>query len=182
LLYTVFKRVTTGKTVQIPNIVLNSLWIENVTRSKAMREQVSISCAFDTTADDIDLLKQEMLRFVRDPANNRDFHPELDIEVLSIAEMNKLELGIEIRHKSNWSIESLRVSRRSKFMHALVVALRKVPINSPGGGDATLGSAEKPTWSVAVPPLDAINAYGKYKKDAEAARLRPLIKEDKKRQ
>src|ERR1700753_4246101 len=42
LLYTVFKRVQSGKTVQVPNIVLNGLWIDNITRSKAMREQISV--------------------------------------------------------------------------------------------------------------------------------------------
>jgi hypothetical protein len=64
-------------------------------------------------------------------------------------------------------------------MCALVVALRKVPINSPGGGDAALGSAEKPTWSVAVPPVYAIEAYRKYNDDADAARLHPLNKKQK---
>jgi small-conductance mechanosensitive channel len=95
LLYTVFKRVSNGKTVQIPNIVLNSLWVENITRSKAMREQVSVFCAFDTSFEDVNALKQEMISFVRDPANNRDFHPDIEIEVTSIAEMNKLELRVE---------------------------------------------------------------------------------------
>ena len=174
LLYTIFKRVTNGKTVQIPNIVLNSLWVENVTRSKAMREQVSVFCAFDTSFEDVNLLKQEMTNFVRDASNNRDFHPDIDIEVMSIAEMNKLELRVEIRHKSNWSNESLRATRRSKFMCALVLALRKVPIAGPGGSDATLGSADKPTWSVAVPPVDAIAAYKAYKDKADAKRLNPL--------
>lgn len=176
LLYTVFKRVTNGKTVQIPNIVLNSLWVENITRSKAMREQVSVFCDFGTSFEDINLLKQEMTNFVRDPANCREFHPDIDIEVISIAEMNKLELRVEIRHKTNWSNESLRASRRSKFMCALVVALRKVPINGPAGGDAALGSADKPSWSVAVPPADAIAAYQKYKENADAKRLVPLNK------
>lgn len=174
LLYTVFKRVTNGKTVQIPNIVLNSLWVENITRSKAMREQVSVFCDFGTSFEDINLLKLEMMSFVRDPVNAREFHPDIDIEVVSIAEMNKLELRVEIRHKSNWSNESLRASRRSKFMCALVVALRKVPINGPGGGDATLGSQDKPTWSVAVPPAEAVAAYEKYKANADAGRLHPL--------
>jgi hypothetical protein len=128
LLYTVFKRVSNGKTVQIPNIVLNSLWVENITRSKAMREQVSVFCAFDTSFEDVNSLKQEMIAFVRDPANSRDFYPDIEIEVVSIAEMNKLELRVEILHKSNWSNESLRTARRSKFMCALVLALRKVPI------------------------------------------------------
>jgi hypothetical protein len=174
LLYTVFKRVSNGKTVQIPNIVLNSLWVENITRSKAMREQVSVFCAFDTSFEDVNALKQEMISFVRDPANNRDFHPDIEIEVTSIAEMNKLELRVEILHKSNWSNESLRTARRSKFMCALVLALRKVPIAGPGGSDAALGSADKPTWSVAVPPVDAVAAYKKYKETADAKRLHPL--------
>ncbi len=42
LLFTVFKRVATGRMVQIPNIILNGLWIGNVSRSKTMREQVSL--------------------------------------------------------------------------------------------------------------------------------------------
>lgn len=176
LLYTVFKRVNNGKTVQIPNIVLNSLWVENITRSKAMREQVSVFCAFDTSFEDINALKQEMGQFVRDAANNRDFHPDIEMEVISIAEMNKLELRVQILHKSNWSNESLRSARRSKFMMALVLALRKVPIAGPGGSDAALGSADKPTWSVAVPPSTAVEAYQAYKDKADAKRLNPLNK------
>ncbi|KAF9696921.1 hypothetical protein EKO04_004768 [Ascochyta lentis] len=176
LLYTVFKRVANGKTVQIPNIVLNTLWVENITRSKAMREQISVFCAFDTSFEDIHLLKLEMQSFLRDPANSRDFHPDTDIEVISIAEMNKLELRVEIRHKSNWSNESLRASRRSKFMCALVVALRKVPISGPGGADAALGSADKPTWSVSVPPAEAREAYEAYKMNADKGRMVPLNK------
>lgn len=61
-------------------------------------------------------------------------------------------------------------------MCALVLALRKVPINGPGGGDATLGSADKPTWSVAVPPADAVAAYKAYKDKSDASRLVPLNK------
>ncbi|KAF2016091.1 hypothetical protein BU24DRAFT_193406 [Aaosphaeria arxii CBS 175.79] len=176
LLYTVFKRVTNGKTLQIPNIVLNNLWVENVTRSKAMREQVSIFCDFGTSFEDINDLKKEMLDFVHDPQNNRDFHPEFEVEVVSIAEMNKLELRCEIRHKSNWSNEALRCARRSKFMCALVVALRKVPINGPGGGDAALGAAGNPSWSVSIPPAEAVAAREKFNNDRDAARLHPTIK------
>ncbi|KAK8138082.1 hypothetical protein PG984_001462 [Apiospora sp. TS-2023a] len=31
------------QTVQVPNIVLNNLWIENVTRSKAMKEVIDVN-------------------------------------------------------------------------------------------------------------------------------------------
>lgn len=173
LLYTVFKRVNNGKIVQTPNIVLNNLWVENITRSKAMREQVSIFCDFGTSFEDINALKQEMSDFVCHSANSRDFHTDIEVEVVSIAEMNKLELRVEIRHKTNWSNESLRASRRSKFMCALVVALRKVPIAGPGGSDAALGSADKPSWSVAISPEAAQAVRQQYLDEKDAARLYP---------
>lgn len=183
LLYTVFKRVNNGKIVQTPNIVLNNLWVENITRSKAMREQVSIFCDFGTSFEDINSLKQEMGAFVRDPANSRDFHQDIEIEVVSIAEMNKLELRVEIRHKSNWSNESLRAGRRSKFMCALVVALRRVPIAGPGGSDAALGDANKPSWSVAISPEQAQAVRQQYLDDKDAGRMNPTkktwVEEDK---
>ncbi|KAJ4305188.1 hypothetical protein N0V90_000719 [Kalmusia sp. IMI 367209] len=177
LLYTVFKRINNGKIVQTPNIVLNNLWVENITRSKAMREQVSIFCAFDTSFEDISALKQEMATFVRDSQNSRDFHPDIEVEVVGIAEMNKLELRCEIRHKSNWSNESLRAARRSKFMCALVVALRKVPIAGPGGSDAALGDANKPSWSVAISPEAAQAVRQKYLDDKDASRMYPTKKD-----
>jgi len=178
LLYTVFKRVLNGKTVQIPNIVLNSLWVENITRSKAMREQVPIFVDFGTTFEDINLLKTEMQNFLRDPQNSRDFFPDIEIEVVSLAEMNKLELRCEIRHKSNWSNEALRASRRSKFMCALVVALRKIPIYGPGGGDAGLGSAGQPSWSVSISPEAAQAARDEYLAGMDAKRMIPTNKID----
>lgn len=155
LLFTVFRKVQDHKTTQVPNIVLNSNWIENITRSKAMREQVILYVNFDTTLEDIQLLRNEMSAFVLDKDNNRDFQPDVDIEVIGIAEMNKLELKIEIRHKSNWSNEAVRASRRSKFMCALVLALRKIPIYGPGMGDAMLGDVAKPTYSVTISDAEA---------------------------
>jgi hypothetical protein len=181
LLFTAFKRVNTGKLVQIPNIVLNNLWIENITRSKAMREQISIFCSFDTSFEDIKALKNEMINFVNDPENKRDFQPDIEVEVVGIAEMNKLELRVEIRHKSNWANEMVRATRRSKFMCALVVALRKVPIYGPGGGDAALGDQGKPSYSVAVSLEQAQEQRSKYLQDKEAKRLvQPESKPSKK--
>lgn len=97
-----------------------------------MREQLLINVDFGTTLEDVQLLRNEMQAFVQDKDNSRDFQPEIDVEITGIAEMNKMELKIEIRHKSNWSNETVRAARRSKFMCALVLALRKIPIYAPG--------------------------------------------------
>jgi small-conductance mechanosensitive channel len=150
LLFTVFRKVKDHKTTQVPNIILNSNWIDNITRSKAMREQIFLYINADTTLEDIQLLKNEMSAFVLDKDNSRDFQPDLDVELTGLAEMNKLELKVEIRHKSNWANEAVRATRRSKFMCALVLALRKVPIYGPGAGGATAGDPANPTYSVAI--------------------------------
>lgn len=176
LLFTVFRRVATGRMVQIPNIVLNGLWIENVSRSKAMREQITVAVSFDTTFEDIKALRNEMQNFVLDKENCRDFQPDIDVEVIGIAEMNKLELRVEIRHKSNWANETVRAARRSKFMCALVLALRKIPIYGPGAADAILGSEGNPTYSVAIVEEVAEAQRKKFADDKEAQRLFPSKK------
>ncbi|KAF4553660.1 Mechanosensitive ion channel protein Msy2-like protein [Elsinoe fawcettii] len=176
LLYTVFRRIrgeNVGRLVQIPNIVLNGLWIENVTRSKAMKEQISLMISFDTTFEDIQLLKQELSNFVKDKENARDYQPDLDVEVLGTSDLSKLELRVEIQHKSNWSNETLRAARRSKFMCALVAALRRVPIYGPGGGADPLGSAANASYSVAITSDDAKARKDTATKEKNEARMVP---------
>ena len=174
LLYTVFRRVKDYKRTQVPNIVLNSLWIDNVSRSKAMRERVLIYVDFGTSFGDLDLLKKEMTNFVQDKDNTRDFQPDLDIEVTGVAEMNKMEVQIEIRHKSNWANEAIRATRRSKFMCALVQALRKVPINGPAGGGPVAGDKANPTYSVAISDEVARSNRDQFDDKADKKRLAPL--------
>ncbi|KAK5237870.1 hypothetical protein LTR47_000963 [Exophiala xenobiotica] len=174
LLYTVFRRVKDQKRTQVPNIVLNSNWIDNVSRSKAMREQISIFVAFDTTFEDIDLLKKEMTNFVRDKDNARDFQPDIDVEVLDIADQSKMELRLEIRHKSNWANESIRAARRSKFMCALTLALRKIPLYGPGGGGPAAGDKANPTYSVAITDDIAKKNRDDFDENQDKGRLVPL--------
>ena len=178
LMYTVFKHVKTHKNTQVPNIVLNTLWIQNVSRSEAMREQLLIYIDFATTLEDIQLLRNEMQAFVLDKENSRDFQPDIEVEITGIAEMNKMELKVEIRHKSNWSNETVRAARRSKFMCALVLALRKIPINGPGGGGAALGSVDQPSYTVAVSDATAAANRDAYAKSKDEKRLVPAKKPD----
>jgi len=178
LLYTAFKEVTTHRTTQAPNIVLNTLWVDNVSRSNAMREQLLIYISFDTTLEDIQLLRNEMQAFVLDKENSRDFLPEIDVELTGINNMDKMELKVEIRHKSNWANETVRAARRSKFMCALVLALRKVPIYPPGGGGAALGSSDQPTYSVTVSDEEAAARRAAFDKAKEEKRLIPSPQPD----
>ncbi|KAL1885620.1 hypothetical protein Plec18167_001115 [Paecilomyces lecythidis] len=173
LLFTVFRTIDDQRTTQCPNIVLNTLWVDNITRSNAMRERLTLTVDFGTSFADVQLLKKEIENFVRDKENYRDFQPDVDVELLGVGNMDKLELRVEIRHKSNWSNESIRATRRSKFMCALVVAVRKIPIYGPGGGGAALGDPSNPSYSVSVSDEQAKAYREKAAQDKEAGRLIP---------
>lgn len=140
-----------------------------------MKEQLDMFISFDTTLEDIETLRTEMEKFIRSPENSRDFQPDILLECTGIGNMDKLQLKVEIRHKSNWHNETVRASRRSKFMCALVLALRKVPIYGPGGGGTPLGDPNNPSYSVAVSDELAAAARDKAKEAKEAKRLIPSI-------
>ncbi|KAI1382757.1 Mechanosensitive ion channel-domain-containing protein [Hypoxylon trugodes] len=171
LLYTVFNRIDKMQVVQVPNIVLNNLWIENVTRSKAMKEVIDVNVSYDTSFEDIELLRLEMEQFVRASENARDFQPDIVIGVAGVGDLDKLQLKIAIKHKSNWHNEAIRATRRSKFMCALTLALKKVPIYAPGGGGEALGGPTNPSYSVAVSDSDAAAARDKAGQEKEAKRM-----------
>ncbi|KAJ1338543.1 mechanosensitive ion channel protein 4/5/6/7/8/9/10 [Microdochium nivale] len=173
LLYTVFNRIDKMQVVQVPNIVLNNLWIENVSRSKAMKETFDLNVSFDTTFEDIEHLRKEMENFVRDPDNSRDFQPDIYISCAGVGDLDKLQLKVTILHKSNWHNDAVRGARRAKFMTALVLALKRVPIYAPGGGAEALGGPTNPTYSVAVSDSDAALARDKAAKEKEGLRLFP---------
>ncbi|KAK2001287.1 mechanosensitive ion channel [Colletotrichum falcatum] len=173
LLYTVFTRIDKMQVVQVPNITLNNLWIENVTRSKAMKEVIDLNVSFDTTFEDLELLRVEMEKFVRSPDNSRDFMPDIAIGVGGVGDLDKLQLKIAIKHKSNWHNDAVRATRRSKFMCALTIALKKIPIYAPGGGGEALGAPGNPAYSVAVSDQFAASAREQAAKDKEAKRLVP---------
>lgn len=177
LLYTIFTDLKSMQVTQVPNIVLNNLWIDNLSRSKAMKEVVEVNISYDTSFEDIELLRLEMEKFVRHPDNSRDFQQDLVIGVGGVGDCDKLTLKIVIKHKSNWHNESVRATRRSKFMCALALGLKKVPIFGPGGGATpAVGSFENPQYAVTVDDTYAAQARDKATREADAARMVPHLR------
>lgn len=97
-----------------------------------MKEQLTIAVHAGTTFEDVEALRDEVRKFLRDPDNARDFKPDFEIHT-SIAKLGEMDLMIEIQYKSNWSNEHLRITRRNRFMHAFIAAMRRVPIYGPAG-------------------------------------------------
>ncbi|KAK5166986.1 uncharacterized protein LTR77_007715 [Saxophila tyrrhenica] len=173
LMYSVFRRVDSDKTVQIPHNIANTLWVENISRSRSMKERLVLSVAATTSNEDILALRSELQKFVKLDENRRDFREELDIELISVGNMQKLDLQVEIRHKSNFSDELLRSTRRNKFMCKLLATMREIPIEPPGGSAPALGDPSNPAYSVAISDQEASSARAQHAVEVEESRLFP---------
>jgi hypothetical protein len=139
-----------------------------------MSETVEVHVSFDTSFEDIELLRAEMEKFVRSPDNSRDFKSEFTVDVGGVNDLDKMTLKFDIQHKSNWHNAAVRGQRRSKFMCALAMAMRKVPIYAPGGGGEALGGPTNPTYSVTVSDEFASKARDDSDQSKDAARMVPL--------
>lgn len=171
LFFTIFKRIDNLKIIQIPNSVLNTLWIENTTRSKAMKEQIELFISFDTPLEDIEVFRTLIEAFVQQPENSRDYQPNVLIETVSVNSMDKLSIRVEVVHKSNWHNENVRVARHNKLMTTLIMALQNVPILGPGGHKYTLGSPANPTYTVSITNDWAIHTRENADKERQNKRL-----------
>jgi small-conductance mechanosensitive channel len=171
LLYSVFRDVQSKQMVQIPNSVINGVWIKNLTRSKELREQITLNVNVGTSFEDIGLLRDEMLTFLAE--NKRDFHQDIDIQLFSISDLSKLELRIEFQHKAKFASDHVRAQHRSKFICALLSAVRKVPIDGPGGTGPGSGSMASPNYTVAITDDIAQAAKAKFDAEKDAKRLVP---------
>jgi small-conductance mechanosensitive channel len=118
LMYSVFRRVENNYTVQISHIAANGHWIEIVSRSKAMKDRITLTVSEATTSADLKALRVELEEFVRAPDNSRDYQHSLNVKVVAVGNLNHLELIIQIEHKV---CAPLRLSRSMlTFAHSQI--------------------------------------------------------------
>lgn len=138
-----------------------------------MVENIDIEVAYETTFDDVELLRLEMEEFVNAPENSRDFQSDFSVGCGGVGKLDKMILQISIKHKSNWHNDGVRYRRRTKFMTALATALKKVPIYPPGGGFEPLGGYLNPSYTVSVSDQFASKSREMAEELKDAVRLVP---------
>ncbi|KAF2725043.1 hypothetical protein K431DRAFT_216794 [Polychaeton citri CBS 116435] len=174
LMYTQFRRVDSDKLVQIPNNVANTLWIENVSRSRAMKERLTFSVAATTSVEDIETLKDELEKYIISDEHRRDFRPGIEMELMSVGDLKQLDLRVEIRHRSNFANDQLRSIRRNKFMCEFLAVMRRIPIEPPGGAAPPLGTTTaNPSFSVTITESEAAAAKERHEAELDSKRLHP---------
>lgn len=156
LIYTVFQRLDNNSDLQLSNDELLRKSIENYTRSEINRQRVVMPVDFRTSFKDLDRLRTLLDEFIH--ANHRDYVPgSLAVNVTSLHELNKIELGIAFTHRNNWSDEKLRSMRSNKFYCNLVAACRQIPLFKPGSLTPAAGENGNPLYTTQLDPSDVAN-------------------------
>ncbi|KAJ0165182.1 putative MscS family protein [Colletotrichum tanaceti] len=164
LLYTVFRRLDNGCDLQIPNERLSQKRIENLSRSGVNRQGVSLFVDFRTGFRDVVRLRTILEQFLAD--NARDYVPDsLGLNVVSLHELNKMELRLAFTHRNNWSDDKLRAQRSNRFHCALVAACRAIPLYKPGGMAPKSGENGNPVYTVQLDTAAELSDNIKKEKD-----------------
>lgn len=147
LLYTEFKKME-GHVVQAPNSYLNTLFILNMRRSGGLAEAVPLTIKFGTTLEQIDELRLRLLEFVK--AEKREYQGNILTEIREVVEAYSIRLNVVFFYKSNWQNEGLRLSRRNKFICAMMVSMQELGIEGPQMRNP--GQREDTPFYVQYPP------------------------------
>jgi len=174
LLYTQVRNVSNSTYTHFSNSALNGKKVENISRSLAMQEVIMLGVNYDTPPEDIDTLREEMLKFL--VANGRDFYTDstdLTVEIVGFA-MDKLDVKVSVKYKGNWA-DGKRMARRALVLRELLRLTKLIPINGPGGGGASLGSSDNPSFGVSLSADDAKANHEKWQHSKESARYKKTV-------
>lgn len=130
LLYTVFTRVLDGSTVQAPNSVLNTLWIDNLSRAGPMTFTLNMILGLpETSFDQLDVFIDTVSKFCLD--NPRDFQPDPFIYCTGYPDLDRVKLTCAVTFRSNFADGKLYSIRRSKVIQFVGRTIHDLGITLP---------------------------------------------------
>ncbi|KAJ7592132.1 Mechanosensitive ion channel-domain-containing protein [Mycena floridula] len=125
--------------VQVPNTMLNAMFIQNISRSPQISENFTFDVSYRTTSDQLEKLQKKMLAFLNE--NSRDYQHAFDVATVDFPEQEKMTLSVDIKYKRNGQ-QALKAKRRDKWIWALKNQMSEVQIFGPKGNpNASAGPA-----------------------------------------
>lgn len=130
LLYTVFTRVLDDAVVQAPNSVLNTLWIENISRSGPMQYGFTLRLGLpETSFDQIDTFKAFLNQFCLD--NSRDYQANPYVFCTEMPDLDRVKLHCSVMFRSNFADGKLYSQRRNKLLQFVGRTIHDLGITIP---------------------------------------------------
>lgn len=152
LLYTVFQDIGSSALRQAPNAQLNTLWIDNYSRSGTMNTGYNLICGMpETTPEAIDELRRRVTKFTQD--NPRDFMPGPYIQVTDFGDLDRIQVTVNVGYRQNFSDLGNLGIRRTMLIRFLGQCINEIPLHVPRRTD-TMGNPNIPLYTRPAPALD----------------------------
>lgn len=157
-----------GKILQAPNSLLNTVYIYNMRRSGTIAEGVPVLFRVGTTIEQIEQLRSRMLSYVTD--EKRNYVPNCITEVKDF-QNSQPHVNVIFFYKTNFQNEGLRLSRRTRFISALIMTLDDLGICATTPGYM----ATQPQYIASLPPtsVDKTSKSTSSDKRSTSERLQP---------
>lgn len=158
LLYTVFTRVLDETVVQAPNSILNTVWIDNLSRSGPMTYVFALTLGIpETNFKQVDDFTEIIEQYCRD--NSRDFLPDPFISYTALPDLDRVTLTCAVTFRQNFSDGFLYAARRSRLIQFLGRTIYDLKISIPRRADTSTDPAlpfhvaSQGTAAAALPPI-----------------------------
>uniref|UniRef100_A0A060T539 ARAD1B07304p n=1 Tax=Blastobotrys adeninivorans TaxID=409370 RepID=A0A060T539_BLAAD len=130
LMHTVLQFLSTGMITQASNATLNTIFIDNITRSGPMSTPFNLTLGLpETTAEDIDELRRRIDIFLEE--NSRDFLGGPYYQIVDYPDLDRITFCINITFKSNQEDALLYGIRRTKVIQFLAQCVNEIPLHLP---------------------------------------------------
>lgn len=135
LLYTVFVRIGDGAIVQAPNSVLNTLWIDNLSRAGPQTFGINLTLGLpETTLDQIERFKAQVEEFCQ--TNSRDYLPNPFVACTGLPDLDRVSLACSVTFRNNFSDGGVFSSRRTKLIHRIGSLIHELGLSVPRREDS----------------------------------------------
>lgn len=135
LLYTVFVRIGDGAIVQAPNSVLNTLWIDNLSRAGPQTFGITLTLGLpETKLEQIEQFKLQVEEFCAE--NSRDYLPDPFVACTGLPDLDRVSLACSVTFRNNFSDGGVYSTRRTKLIHKIGSLIHELGLSVPRREDS----------------------------------------------
>lgn len=128
LMYSTFAHIVSACVYQVPNSVLNTYGIYNMTRSGPQNDPVVLNVGMpDTSIEKINLFKEQLYQWLEE--NREDYFPNPYVECVSMPDLDKIQIFINVTYKDNFSDVLLFGRRRTKLLKYIGYLIGTIPLH-----------------------------------------------------
>lgn len=135
LLYTVFTRIGDGAIVQAPNSVLNTVWIDNLSRAGPQTFGLTFSLGLpETTYDQLEEFKYKIEQFCLE--NSRDYQENPFVSCTALPDLDRVSFTVAVTFRSNFSDGGVYSARRNRLIYQIGHIIHEVGLSVPRREDS----------------------------------------------